>query len=261
MDYEEFLSQYSQHAGKAKDLAVNFSKALKRVNDSVDKGDVKTGAKSADALVEAAGALSQAARELTEALNGFDYQGYMQSGELEKQFAAYCEEAGLDIKGGNNSYEIFPYRLHFDQNNCEVFVNRRKAFCLRPKRLASDMKAKRAKLFTSAFNTAQFAAELAYAYDMAVMNYNSGRPKPINEPDRHLSELYDYIAPMSRYRRDYDRNSYAFDLARLYEAEQGKLKDGRSWEFGTTRDIRRSIRITDSNNNEHYLGAIRFYKE
>ncbi|MDR1559197.1 MAG: hypothetical protein LBS84_05770 [Clostridiales bacterium] len=261
MDYEEFFSQYSQNAGKVKDLAAGFSRALKRVNENIDKGDVKTGAKNADGLLETVEALSRTARELTDTVNGFDYQEYMRSGELEEQFAAYCEEAGLDIKGGNNSYEIFPYRLNFDQNNCEILVNRRKSFCLRPKRLAEDIKAIRSKLFSSAFNASQFARELAYAYDVAVIYYNKDRRVTIKEPDMHLTALYNHLAPMSRYRKDYDRRSYEFDLARLYTADPVTLEDGRRIAFGTSRDIAKSVRVTDKNNNEHYLGTVRFYTE
>jgi hypothetical protein len=64
---------------------------------------------------------------------------------------------------------------------------------------------------------------------------------------------------MSRFRKDYDQQSFAFDLARLYLADEITLKDGRKFQFGPSRNNKKAIRILDSLGQERYLATIRFF--
>ena len=66
---------------------------------------------------------------------------------------------------------------------------------------------------------------------------------------------------MSRFRKDYDQQSYAFDLARLYISGMDETKNGRKFQFGTSRKGNKSIRILDMNGQEQYLATICFYKQ
>ena len=65
---------------------------------------------------------------------------------------------------------------------------------------------------------------------------------------------------MSRFRKDYDQQSFAFDLARLYGSDLEAAKDGRKLQFGPSRNIGRAIRILDKEGNEQYLATIRFFE-
>ncbi len=108
------------------------------------------------------------------------------------------------------------------------------------------------------FNAAAFAAEVADAYDTALMRRSNGKPCSA-DADCHLSGIYPYPAPMSRHRREYDKQSYAFDLARLYGSGLSQVKDGRSFQFGPSRNNNRAIRILDGEGAERFLATVRFY--
>lgn len=105
------------------------------------------------------------------------------------------------------------------------------------------------------FNAASFAAELAEAYDLAILKLHKNP-----ESDIYLQSLYKFLAPMSRYRKDYDQQSYAFDLARLYACRSLELKDGRRFQFGPSRKAAKALRILDQDGNEQFLATIRFFK-
>ena len=64
---------------------------------------------------------------------------------------------------------------------------------------------------------------------------------------------------MSRFRKDYDQQSYAFDLAKLYNSEAEETKSGRRFQFGSSRDGKKGIRILDKNGQEWFLSTICFF--
>ena len=94
-------------------------------------------------------------------------------------------------------------------------------------------------------------------YDLAVLKLKKGP-----EADIYLKSLHKFLAPMSRFRKDYDQQSFAFDLARLYADHSVETtKNGRRFQFGPSRDIAKSIRILDENGQEQFLATIRFYQD
>lgn len=76
-----------------------------------------------------------------------------------------------------------------------------------------------------------------------------------------MSSLYKFLAPMGRFRREYDQQSFAFDLAKLYNSDEDTPKKGRRFQFGPSRDGRKSIRILDKDGKEQYLATICFFHE
>jgi hypothetical protein len=63
---------------------------------------------------------------------------------------------------------------------------------------------------------------------------------------------------MKRYKKEYTRNNFAYDLAHLYAEESVTLDDGRTLRFDTARDARKAIRILDRYGAEQYVTTIRF---
>ena len=126
---------------------------------------------------------------------------------------------------------------------------------MRPASFVNTVKAGQERLTRAPFNAAAFAAELADAYDLAILKTGKNP-----ESDLYLQSLYKFLAPMSRYRKDYDQQSYAFDLARLYANRSLELKDGRRFQFGPSRNSGKSLRILDSEGKEQFLATIRFYQ-
>lgn len=71
------------------------------------------------------------------------------------------------------------------------------------------------------------------------------------------------MVPMSRSKREYDEQSFAYDLARLYslycEGHQ-ETKDGRKFRFEPSRENGKALRILDQNGKERYLTTICFFE-
>jgi len=158
------------------------------------------------------------------------------------------------VTGDFPVFEMFPYKLRIDPN-MDIYLDRKKVPCLRPYTLVQVVKKGQEKLMKASFNANRFAAELAAAYDLALADLKKNKGT-----DQYLKKLYEYMVPMSRSRKDYDMQSYAFDLARLYaEGSSFELKDGRKIQWGTSKDPKKAIRILDGYGNEQHLYTIRFF--
>jgi hypothetical protein len=152
--------------------------------------------------------------------------------------------------------------LKIDAQNEELLINKRKAAGLRPRAIVGALEKERDRLLSMPFNPVKYAAELAAAYDLALLDAAKGK-KYNPEGDVYLKTIYRFLTPMSRFRREYDMQSYAFDLARLYaaSAESDEAGDGRRFQFGPSRDNNKAIRIIDAVGNEQFLVTIRFFSE
>ena len=149
---------------------------------------------------------------------------------------------------------MFPYRVKVDTENQDVYIDRKKVSCMRPLSLVNTIKAGQEKLNKASFNALSFATELAAAYDLVVLK--SGKQAGA---DMYLQNIYKMMTPMSRARKEYDQQSFAFDIARLYAAEIEEIKDGRRFQFGPSRNNNKAIRILDQQGREQFLATIRFF--
>jgi hypothetical protein len=260
MDYEDFYGEYEAIANSLKEQLSTQQKLLKRICKNVENGDLKPTAKDLASATSGAEECVRLASEIAEKIAGFDTGSYLESGDFTRQLVALCGENGVNIKGEGTSYEVFPYRLKIDSQNEDVLVNGRKAIGLRPRALAAELAKGRARLLAAAFNPAQYASELASAYDLALLVTSKGKPVA-PDSDIYLTTLYKFLTPMRRFRREYDAQAYAFDLARLYSAESNESSDGRRFQFGPSRNNGKAIRIVDGSGNEQFLATIRFYRE
>ena len=128
---------------------------------------------------------------------------------------------------------------------------------MRPRSVVEQVKAGQDKLNKANFNAQTFVNELSDAYDTAILKL-----KKQSGADVYLSSLYKLLAPMSRFRKDYDQQSFAFDLARLYAEGEGAVetRNGRKFQFGPSRNNGKAIRILDQEGKEQFLATIRFYE-
>jgi hypothetical protein len=260
MDYEDFYGEYEATVNSLREQLSAQQKLLKRICKNVENGDLKPTAKDLASASAAAEECVRLTSEVAEKIAGVDMGAYLESGDFARQLVDLCGENGVNIKGEGASYEIFPYRLRIDSQNAEVQVNGRKAIGLRPRAVAAELAKGRARLLAAAFNPAQYASELASAYDVALLATSKGKPVT-KDSDIYLTTLYKFLTPMRRFRREYDVQAYAFDLARLYAAESNESADGRRFQFGPSRNNNKAIRIVDESGNEQFLATIRFYRE
>ena len=259
MSYEELLAGAKAIEKEMADSMKAQNKLIKSIQKSMETGDLKSWIRDVSLLEQVSGEYAAGLVRMKKLAEGFDARSYIENGDFADQLLAHCEEAGLDIKGSFPVYEIFPYRVRIDTESLDLYVDRKKVQCLRPQSFARDLKAGRDKLMKAAFNAVAFASELAEAYDTALLR-QSKRKAYDESADCYLAGLYQYLAPMSRHRREYDKQSYAFDLARLYSSDVEEIKDGRRFQFGPSRNNNKAIRILDKAGAEQFLATVRFYR-
>lgn len=254
MNYENLYQSYQSLAKDLKDKTSLVQRLQKSVNKEIESGDLKSFEKDIELLQEACRAQAGILEEMKALVDGFDRQAYFENGDFAEQMLAYCEDSSVDVKGEFPVYEMFPYRVRFDTENQDIYMDRKKVQCLRPLSLVQKIKTGQDKLMKASFNASTFVNELADAYDLAVLK--QGKRK---DADLYLTKLYKFLAPMGRFRRDYDQQSYAFDLARLYSSDVEGTRDGRRFQFVPSRNINQAIRILDKDGQEQYLATIRFF--
>lgn len=255
MNYEDFYQDLQPQQKDVKDELAALQKLFKAVNREVEGGDIKNLAKDLEAMAQTALALSESVGAMKTAADGFDAKGYFESGEFAQQMLTACAEKGVDVRGESPVYEMFPYRVKIDTENQDLYLDRKKVQCMRPESFVDMVKAGQEKLNRASFNAATFASELSDAYDLAVLKYNRRQGD-----DLYLTNIYKVMAPMSRFRKDYDQQNFAFDIARLYISGTEETKSGRKLQFGPTRVGQKSIRILDKEGKEQFLATIRFYE-
>lgn len=255
MNYEELYSEYQVLEKEMKDRINAVQKLYKATSKEMENGDLKSFRRDIALLEAAVAEETRILNDMKELEAGFNSREYFEDGEFVSQMLEACEELNVDVKGEFPVYEMFPYKVKIDAENQDLYLDRKKVQCMRPQSFAKQVKAGQDKLTKATFNESMFANELAEAYDLALLKL-----KKQPEADIYLANLYKFLAPMGRFRRDYDQQSYAFDLARLYASGIKEIKDGRMLQFGPSKVGSKSIRILDSQGREQYLATIRFFQ-
>ncbi|MDR1669469.1 MAG: hypothetical protein LBR76_05895 [Oscillospiraceae bacterium] len=260
MDYEQLYSGLQIIEKEMRDKLSSLQKTQKSLAKASEKGDLKSAAKDLAQMSLLIRDCGELAAEYAKQTEGFDAKEYMENGDFAAQMTECCENLSVDIKGEYPIYEIFPYRVRIDSENEELYIDRKKLPCVRPLYFAKTVKQNQDKLNKAPFNASAFLNELADAYDTANLHKQKNGKSSKRENDVLLKDLYGYIVPMQRFRREYDMQSYAFDLSRLFSSDVELTKDGRGFEFGSSRQAGKLIRILDKNGRERLLGTIRFFE-
>ncbi|MDO5411036.1 MAG: hypothetical protein Q4F21_11405 [Lachnospiraceae bacterium] len=255
MNYEDLYLTLQPQEKNVKDKLSALQKLFKAISRETEGGDIKSLIKDLNALAETASALSDDITQVQDTVSAFDTASYFESGEFADQMLSICREQNVNVRGEFPVYEMFPYRVKLDTENQDIYLDRKKIPCVRPKSFVELVKKGQDKLTKATFNAQTFLNELSEAYDLAIM-------KAKKQPgyDIYLTNLYKILVPMSRYRKDYDQQSFAFDLARLYSSDVQETKNGKHFQFGPSRKQNKAIRILDQNGQEQYLSTIRFYE-
>ena len=260
INYEDFYQGIQQTEKSLKDKLQQAQRSFKNISRDSEQGNIKKLLKDVEELCGLSAELNELSAKLQNDAQSFDTSDYFESGEFTRQMLEYCQQYGVDIQGEAVTYEMFPFRLRIDTENQDLYVNRKKVQNVRPKRFVQDMKQQIEKYTKAGFNLNQFVNELAAAYDLALKIKNSESPAPRYEIDISLKDIYNCMAPTARARRDYDLQQFAFELSKLYSADEILTKNERRYEFGSSRNVNKMIRILDSEGTEQFLATIRFFK-
>lgn len=256
MNYEDLYQSLQPHEKNVKDTLASLQKLFKAVSREIESGDIKSLSRDLGAMAEASAAISSSLQSMNDATEAFDSRAYFENGDFAAQMLALCKEKGVDVRGDFPVYEMFPYRVKLDAENQDIYVDRKKVQCMRPSSFAETVKNGQERLNKAPFNALTFVGELSDAYDLALLKLK----KPPHT-DIYLTSLYKFLAPMSRFRKDYDQQSFAFDLARLYTSGIDATKSGRRFQFGPSRLGGKSIRILNKAGQEEFLATICFFEE
>lgn len=257
MDYEEFYSALQAKEKGLKDVVARQKNTFNSMSRNTAKGDLKGLAKDMAAMDALILDHIKCLKEFREIAEGFDAKAYMQNGDFAEQMLTHCGYLGINVKGEYPVYEMFPYKVKIDGDSQDVYIDRKRVPCARPKHLVSDIKQSRDKLMKASFNATAFLNELADAYDKLTLLKR--RDYLVNKHDLSLKDLHRFLTPMQRFRKDYDMQSFAFDLARLYASDAEFTSDGRQYRMGPARNQAQNIRILDKNGSEAWVGIITFY--
>ncbi|WP_235811183.1 hypothetical protein [Syntrophomonas wolfei] len=258
-DYESLLKQQLLTERELKEKISSLQKCFKSLCKNMEKGDLKSWNRELSTMRSLLQEQEALLTGMQAQVDEFGIRPYMENGDFVEQMLAYCDSLGVDVKGDFPSYEMFPFRVKIDAENLELFLDRKKVQCLRPLAFVQEVKSSRDKMLRASFDPRFFVRELAAAYDLLLLKQNQGKAHPVLEGDVYLKNIYTILTPMRRFRRDYDQQSFAFDLARLYASDLRSTEDGRRFQFGPSRNISKAIRILDQEGREQYLATIRFF--
>lgn len=259
MNYELFYSDVQVVAKEVKDKTDVCSKTVKKIQKCLMDGDINALPKLFATMKASSRESDEALIRLKEMVDSFSGYDYMANGDFAAQLLECCERLGVDVQGDFPVYEMFPCKVTINPDTQDVTIDKKKLSCMRPTKVVGNIKNVLDKLSKASFNVAIFAKELATAYDLALIKASKKKALPVDAP-LYLSDLYDYLTPMRRHKKEYTKLDYAYDLARLFSEESLILDDGRAVRFDTVRDSKKAIRILDRHGAEQYITTIRFYK-
>ena len=263
MDYEEYFSLF-----KLKEKSVNDSQKrqhaiFNNISKDAAKGDLKSLAKDLSSMEAIVSEYEGYIREIREMTESFDLKEYMEGGDFAKQLLVCCENQSVDVKGDYPVYEIFPFKVKIDKESQDITINNRRIQCARPQYLVSDIKKNKERLMKANFNVGNFLNELANAYDTLTIQRHYENEKKNKKGKRDLDlllkDIYGLMIPMQRFRRDYDMQSFAFDLSRLYSSDVEFTGDHRQYTLSPSRYPSQNIRILDRNGKEAFVGTVKFF--
>lgn len=259
LDYEQYFTDAQTYAKGLKEKTDAQMKAVKKIQKCITNGDVNALPKLFTTVRDVSSGLDEALEQLETQTLSFDGREYMSNGDFSGQMVECCKQLGVDVQGSFPTYEMFPCRVTINPEAQDVTVDKKHIACLRPQKLVGDIKKELDRLSKAQFNAALFAKELSTAYDLAILKASRKKACAADAP-QYAADLYDILTPMKRYKKDYPKNAFAYDLARLYAEGGTTLDDGRTLRFDTARDVKKAIRILDRYGTEQFITTIRFYR-
>ena len=260
MDYKELLKLVEDTKKEMSTLVSESKKEYTAVDRGLAAGDLRAVDKKIGELEQTLKAECETLSALKEKIASFDRAEYITSGTFKAQIVEECAAQKLDVKDGEGQVlEIFPNKLSINTDTQEITVDKKRSYCLNPAVIVSDIKKTQDKMSSAQFNEERFLKELSLAYEQCI-NLEAARKgkKPVRQYVS-LANIYKMLAPTARAKKDYDMQSYAYDLSRIFNIGTVITKDGYKLEWNTNRDMEKNaIRILDRNGNEFYLKSIEF---
>ncbi|MGD1821630.1 MAG: hypothetical protein ACPKM0_02570 [Pleomorphochaeta sp.] len=255
MNYEDFFQKYTEIEKINKDSIKTFNRFQRALSKHIAQGEIKLVKQDLENIKNNNILIEESTKQLEELVESFNPQEYIESGEWTNQMLEYGKQAKVDIQGSFPIYEMFPFKVRIDSENQDIFIDRKKASYLRPSFFINKVKEMQTKLNKASFNAVKFATELANCYDQYLIIHNKKA-----QADVYLLDLYKLLVPMGRFKSDYNKQAFAFDIARLRRAGEIIIKDGRKIQLGSSRNEKKAIRVLNDLGLEEFFSTVMFYK-
>ena len=254
--YEEFYERLKPVEKNLKDVSALITRMQKAIQKNTEEGNLTELKKNLDTIREAMGILGENVEVVTEELCSFDTKEYFLSGDFTKQLLEACTEKGVDVRGEMGVYEMFPFKVRIagdEEHSQEVYINRKKLPSFRPSFIVETIRKEQERLGKANFNPLPFMNEIAEGYETACLKSGSRIGS-----SQSLDKIYKFMTPMSRARKEYDKQAFAYDLARIYEMgpDAWVTRAGDRYHFGTSRDGKTGIRVLNSAGVEAYISTL-----
>ena len=254
--YEEFYERFKPVGKNLKDASALVARMQKSILKNIDEGNLTEMKKNLDTISDGAVALEEAIKAVSDELSSFDTKEYFISGDFTKQLLESCAEKGIDVRGEMGVYEMFPFKVRItgdEDHPQEVYINRKKLPSFRPSFITEYIRKEQERLGKASFNPLPFMNEIAECYETACLKSGSRIGS-----SQSLDKIYKCMTPMARARKEYDKQSFAYDLARIYELgpDAWVTKTGDRYHFGTSRDGKTGIRVLNSAGVEAYISTL-----
>lgn len=255
MIYEDFYQSYLEIEKINKDSIKNYNKFQRALSKHISQGEIKLVAQDLENIKNNNQIIEQSTQQLEDLISTFNAQEFIESGDWTNQMLEFAKEAKIDIQGTFPNYEMFPFKVRIDSETQDIYIDRKKASYLRPSFFVNQVSTMQTKLNKAAFNAVRFATELSNCYDRYLIIKGKSA-----SADVYLLDLYAFLVPMGRFRSDYNKQAFAFDIARLRRAGEVVLKDGRTVQLGSSRNEKKAIRVLNDAGLEEFFSTIMFYK-
>jgi hypothetical protein len=253
MNYEVFYQEYTDIEKKIKESIKSLNRFQRSLAKHMSLGEIKLVGQDIENMKVTNQTIENTNTQLETLISTFNAQEYIESGEWTTQMLEYGREGKIDIQGTFPIYEMFPFRVRVDSENQDIYIDRKKFSYLRPSIFINQVSKMQEKLNKASFNAVKFATELAACYDRFLLIKDKKA-----DADVYLLDLYTLLVPMGRFRTDYNKQAFAFDIARLRRAGEITIKDGRTVQLGSSRNEKKAIRVLNDAGLEEFFSTIMF---
>ncbi len=169
MNYEDLYKEYQTLGKSLKEENGVVARLTKTIEKEMEAGDLKSFDKDVKQLADAIAEQSRLTEEIRALVDSFDRSAYFNGGDFAVQMLEACKEKQVDVQGEFPVYEMFPYKVKLDAENLDVYMDRKKIQCFRPKSLVTKIIDGQIRLNKVAFNAVSFLSEMETAYDLAAL--------------------------------------------------------------------------------------------
>jgi uncharacterized coiled-coil protein SlyX len=234
--------------------------AVRRTKTAGDEGNLEALQQALARYGELLDKQQEILRDLLEKMPSFNLQSYLQE-EFHRGFMDALAAESLAVEAEYPVYEVLPFKVRILPEKEMVTINDRVYRNLRPGVLAGHLKRSVDRLNAASFDAQRFLQSLALAYDTEMAKQIVKTKIEVSEQEVLLKDIYNTLTPLTRQKRDYPAQLFAFDLHRILRSGMTNAPDGRRLWLGNVRNNKQALVVLDAQGQPQRFGVMKFYME